>query len=177
MHRLLCTLFVVGLLTPLGAAAQEGGPYGDYRVRRTDHLNYLSSSCRSLYDLAVQRPNSATTPYALQRMRDAQEAFQEKCQEELFEAHERVQKDQYDKRNQRTETEKTLREADAQRARDQSTLRAQCIESRRIIAKKYERTDLSAGEKQDLARFEENVRARCPLSAAASAAANASAAK
>jgi hypothetical protein len=37
----------------------------------------------------------------------------------------------------------------------------QCGESKRILAVKRARTDLSAGEKADLQRFEENYKARC----------------
>ena len=37
----------------------------------------------------------------------------------------------------------------------------QCAESRRILLAKRARTDLSQGEKDDLARFETNYRARC----------------
>ena len=37
----------------------------------------------------------------------------------------------------------------------------QCAESRRILTNKKARTDLTQGEKDDLARFETNFRARC----------------
>ena len=55
---------------------------------------------------------------------------------------------------QQAEAQKAAQEQDARRAQ-------QCAESRRILAAKNARTDLTPGELNDLHRFEDNITARC----------------
>ncbi|MBU0893082.1 MAG: hypothetical protein KKH21_19655, partial [Gammaproteobacteria bacterium] len=61
----------------------------------------------------------------------------------------------------RRDNEKASQQA-AQASREQEERAAQqCAESRRILANKRARTDLTEGEKNDLRRFEEAFLARC----------------
>ncbi len=81
--------------------------------------------------------------------------YERDCREEEQEASARFYREQREVRQQRREE---LRQAEAAElaSRAEATRRAeQCTESRRILAAKRARTDLTDGEQKDLKRFEE----------------------
>ncbi len=146
---------------PLGQAQSYAGS-----TNKTEQmLNYLSSKCRNIYDLANKRPQSGASQYEAQRIQEASQRFNDVCSEEMQAANDRVYTEQRAKQRQRVsnDVDNYLEKAEQQQGDARS--RSHCLESRRVVAAKRQRTDLTPGELQDLARFEENVKARCPITA------------
>ncbi len=161
-------ILFANLLAPNITYAQDShSPYLDQRSRREEYLNYISSRCRSLHELSNQRYKSNTSTYEAKRIQEARRSFEDTCQEEVSAAQEKAYKNNRSKRDEKHKTEREEQEKTASQERDDGKKRQQCLESRRIIAKKRERTDLTPGELQDLARFEENVQSRCPAAVGA----------
>ena len=79
------------------------------------------------------------------------------CAEDETEARSRLSGESREQREQ----QRTARQLQAE-DQEQVRLRAQqCAESRRILVTKRNRTDLTEGERAELARFEGNYKARC----------------
>jgi hypothetical protein len=93
-----------------------------------------------------------------------QREYRRDCSDEETEASSRYYKEQRESRRQRRDDERQQQEA-LQAGQEQDARRAQqCAESRRILAAKKARTDLTPGERNDLRRFEDNITARCAKS-------------
>ncbi|MET0311373.1 MAG: hypothetical protein ABW051_04935 [Burkholderiaceae bacterium] len=143
--------------------ADSPGPYTSQQPRREEHVQYMSGRCQDLVQ-AMRRTEPTISPSAAyQRVREARQRYDELCSEEELEARRRVRDQGRQARSAKSESEQRERNESAARAQDESRTREQCIESKRILMTRKARTDLNEGEKKDLARFEDNVRQRCPL--------------
>jgi outer membrane cobalamin receptor len=159
--RLLCILTVL-MATGLPSQAQTGNPYGDPNNQREEFVQHLSSRCRNLYDYSrTASQQQRSTEYERQRMQEARREFEEYCRTEVYEAMEKTYKKNLNKRIERADALESERKQTQVQQQNESRTRQQCMESKRIIANKRERTDLTPGELQDLARFEENTNKRC----------------
>ncbi len=149
------------------ALAQSGNPYGGVRSVREDFVQHMSSRCRNLYDfISRSRSQGRLSEFEAQRVQEANREFDEYCRGEVQDAMEQTYKRRSQQRMEKADAIDTTRELSAQQQQEENRARQQCLESKRIIATKRERKDMTPGELQDLARFEENVNKRCPSSAA-----------
>ncbi len=149
------------------AFAQSGNPYGgSVRSVREEFVQHLSSRCRNLYEFINRSGRQGRlSEFEGQRVREANNEFDEYCRGEVREAMEKVYEGNSQKRSENRDARNTTRELSAQAEQEENRARQQCLESKRIIATKRERKDMTPGELQDLARFEENVNKRCPSTA------------
>lgn len=119
-----------------------------------NHVRYMSAECSSLHDAIRTGPARGLTSATLSEMRSN---YQSRCAEDESQARRRVWDEMREK-----QVAKREEQVASQRASERSALQAQqCGESKRILVAKRQRTDLTEGEKAELARFEENYRARC----------------
>ena len=122
------------------------------------HHQYMSARCRSLDDnirSAYSRRIAADVVAGMRR------EYERDCSEQESDAYSQISSERRsrDKEHRDEETSAQLTE---QASREQEARFAQqCAESRRILATKKARTDLTEGERNDLRRFEENFIARC----------------
>lgn len=124
--------------------AQEAEPF----------VQYMGPMCAGLSD-NIRTASSRGISY--DRINDMRREYSNKCQEEEQDARERVYKAKGEKRLEKLEAMKSDK-----LDQDRANIKAQqCGESKRILANKKARTDLTDGEKMDLQRFEDNYRARC----------------
>lgn len=123
-----------------------------------DYLQDMSGRCRTLRS-SIHSASERRAYYDV--ISGMQREYRRDCSEEEAEASSRYYKEQREGRRQRREEER--QQAEAQKAaQEQDARRAQqCAESRRILAAKNARTDLTPGELNDLHRFEDNIIARC----------------
>ncbi|MFY3386505.1 DUF4124 domain-containing protein [Paracidovorax sp. MALMAid1276] len=136
--------------------------YGSSPVRSVpdtpDHYQYLSARCKSLDEnirSAYSRGIKADVLDGLRR------EYRRDCRDEERDAYSRLSSERSARDRQRREDEKAAQmEANATREQE-ARFAQQCAESRRILANKRARTDLTEGEKNDLRRFEEAFMARC----------------
>jgi len=119
------------------------------------HLSYLSPECASLND-AIRTAPARGLKYNV--ISDLHQEYQEKCGEEDQMARRRVWQDKRDQRE-----ERLSQQAAEQRERtQQATSREQCNELLRILhGKRQQMASMTAGEKDDLQRFEASYNARC----------------
>lgn len=119
-----------------------------------DTLKYLSPRCASLNDAIRTAPARGLKYDTISQMKNE---YEQQCSDSESEARTRMSREQRENKRQLSEASK-VDQLDKERAaiRDQ-----QCGESKRILFAKRARTDLTAGEKADLQRFEENYRSRC----------------
>ncbi|SFD43836.1 hypothetical protein [Paracidovorax konjaci] len=123
-----------------------------------DYRKYMSAQCRSLHDTLRTGPSRGLPYDVLTGMR---REYERDCREDESEASMRLSREQREARQLRRDE---IRQAEVaeQVARADTVRRAeQCAESRRILAAKRARTDLTEGEKKDLTRFEEAFASRC----------------
>ncbi|ABM34598.1 hypothetical protein QRO11_03970 [Paracidovorax citrulli] len=123
-----------------------------------EYRKYMSAQCRTLQDAIRSGPARGLQSDVLYGLR---REYERDCREEEQEASARFYREQREVRQQRREE---LRQAEAAElaSRAEATRRAeQCTESRRILAAKRARTDLTDGEQKDLKRFEEVFATRC----------------
>ncbi|AVS78927.1 hypothetical protein C8246_19425 [Paracidovorax avenae] len=123
-----------------------------------EYRKYMSAQCRTLQDAVRSGPARGLQSDVLHGLR---REYERDCREEEQEASARFYREQREVRQQRREE---LRQAEAAElaARAETTRRAeQCAESRRILAAKRARPDLTDGEQKDLKRFEEVFASRC----------------
>lgn len=119
-----------------------------------DHLQYMSPRCSAMND-AIR--TSGVRGLSYQANAELQRNYQRECSEDESDARNRLYKERGDVRKAETEAKRS-----AQAAEQQSQMaQQQCDESKRIIASKKRRTDLNEGERNELLRFEANIRARC----------------
>jgi hypothetical protein len=123
-----------------------------------EHHQYLSGRCRALDEnirSAYGRGIKADVVEGLRR------EYRRDCREEEQDAYSRISSERSSRESQRREQQQAIAQA-AQADREQEARRAQqCAESRRVLASKRARTDLTEGEKNDLRRFEEAFLQRC----------------
>ena len=119
-----------------------------------DYLEYMSPRCSAMSD-AIR--TSSVRGLSYQASAELQRNYQRECSEDENEARSRMYKEKSDARK----AEKDAKQS-AQAMQLQSQMaQQQCDESKRIIASKKRRTNLTDGERSELQRFEENIRARC----------------
>lgn len=123
-----------------------------------EHHQYLSGRCRALDENIRSAYGRGIKAEVVEGMR---REYRRDCREEEQDAYSRISSERRSRESQRREQEKAAALA-AQADREQEARRAQqCAESRRILATKGARTDLTEGEKNDLRRFEEAFLQRC----------------
>ena len=119
-----------------------------------DYLQYKSPRCSSMND-AIR--TSGVRGLSYQASAELQRNYQRECADDESEARSR----QYKERGDVRKAEKDAKQS-AQTMQQQTQMaQQQCDESKRIIASKKRRTNLTEGERGELQRFEENIRARC----------------
>ncbi len=145
------------------APAQYSSPrYDNTPVRSApempDHHQYMSSRCRTLDENMRSGYSRGIKADVLEGMR---REYRRDCREQEQDAQSRLFSERRARDKERREAEKESQmAAEASRAEEARTAQ-QCAESRRILANKKARTDLTDGEKNDLRRFEEAFLARC----------------
>ena len=119
-----------------------------------DFLPYLSARCSGMND-AVR--TSAARGLGYQAAQELRRNYQQECGAEEQFARQQMVGGQQSQRRTDYEQRKAMEssEMQSQAATDQ------CRESMRIIKTKRNRPNLTEGEKADLQRFEDNIRARC----------------
>jgi hypothetical protein len=118
------------------------------------YITHMSPRCASLHDALRTAHARGLKPETVTAMR---REYQGECGEDERDASRAWSQAQGEKRSAQREQLTSQR-----RAVDEAKANAErCGESKRILAVKKRRTDLNEGERADLARFEENVRARC----------------
>lgn len=139
----------------------ESPLFNDPAQLRDQHVKYMSSRCRHLYESLMEMRNSRWASVTWQQKQNADNNYRAECGEEELAARVRLSKEKWDGSKARFDESRARYEAE--RARDQADAlsRDQCVESRRIILARRARTDMTPGELQDLARFEENIKRRC----------------
>lgn len=129
-----------------------------YQEPAPQYYRYMSPRCRALGD-ARRSGSSGVSQESIARMRDE---FDRDCRDEETAASVRYYKEQREDRKAREEVQRQQEQAEKE-SEEQAIRRVrQCAESRRILAAKKARADLTPGELNDLRRFEETVQARCP---------------
>ena len=119
-----------------------------------DYLQYMSPRCSSMND-AIRTSGVRGLNY--QASAELQRNYQRECAEDESEARSR----QYKERGDARKAERDAKQS-AQTVQQQTQMaQQQCDESKRIIASKKRRTNLTEGERGELQRFEENIRAHC----------------
>ncbi|HEY8355889.1 MAG TPA: DUF4124 domain-containing protein [Ramlibacter sp.] len=118
------------------------------------HLQYMRPRCASLND-ALRTAHARGLKYdTINTMR---RDYQAECSENENEARSQQSRDLGAQRQQQVaERQSQAAEQDRARLREQ-----QCEESKRILVTKRTRPDLTEGERVELARFEDNYKARC----------------
>lgn len=142
---------------------QESSTPQRSRVMRDepDYMDYMSGRCRTLRT-SIRAASANGSKYEV--IAGMQREYRRDCSDEETEASSRYYKEQRESRRQRRDDERQQQEA-LQAGQEQDARRAQqCAESRRILAAKKARTDLTPGERNDLRRFEDNITARCAKS-------------
>lgn len=119
-----------------------------------DFLPYLSPRCSAMND-AVRTASVRGLSY--QAASELRRNYRDECAMEETVARQRLAQKKMEQRQSQVASQIQA----AQREQLTEAAQEQCNESKRIIASKKRRTDLTPGERQDLQRFEENIRARC----------------
>ena len=123
-----------------------------------EHHQYLSARCRALDENIRGAYSRSIKADVMEGMR---REYRRDCKEEEQEAYSRLSNEERSRRKQRKEDEKSVQLAEQASREQQERHAQQCAESRRILASKKARTDLTDGEKNDLRRFEDAFVERC----------------
>jgi hypothetical protein len=119
-----------------------------------EYITYMSARCSGLHDALRTAPARGLDHQTQNEMR---RNYQRECAEDEAEARNRWYKERGEKKQMaRSEADAARREQDRSKL-----LQDQCGESKRILVTKRQRTDLTEGERAELARFEANYKARC----------------
>ena len=119
-----------------------------------EYITYMSARCSGLHDALRTAPARGLDYKTQSEMR---RNYQRECAEDESEARNRWSKERGEKRQiARSEADAARREQERSKL-----LQDQCGESKRILVMKRQRTDLTEGERAELARFEANYKARC----------------
>ena len=171
----LLALSLSGAFAAAPASAQYYGRGYTPPPEEPPHVQAMGGRCRDLYNALRAR----TLPSSHEVVEGMRREYRRDCEEEEQDARQRYNDQRNDARRARYDDRRDARrQADAQykeqragvlASRQETEIgrqqhaeqSAQCAESYRILAAKKARTDLSAGEMNDLRRFEDNVAARC----------------
>ena len=126
-----------------------------------EHYRFLSGRCRSLDENLQGAYGRGIKADVIEGMR---REYRRDCQEDEQEARSRISEERRGRDAQRREHEKSSKLAalaSQEQQEQQARQTQQCAESRRILANKRARTDLTDGEKNDLRRFEATFAERC----------------
>jgi hypothetical protein len=136
-------------------AAATAGAQGTYQLSPTSEVTkYMSPRCSAMRDSLTP---AATRGLPSESVWERQKAYARECGKDESQASTRIYREQAEKsQQQRADLLEDRKEQELAAMREQ-----QCVESRRILLAKRTRTDLTQGEKDDLARFETRYRARC----------------
>lgn len=119
-----------------------------------DHLQFLGAQCSAMLEGIRTGPargvNGQTTA-------ELQRNYQQQCKDDDREARAKLAESLRDHASAQAQTKQQAHNQLQRTALAQQ----QCDESKRIIHGKRKRTDLSEGEKDELARFESNYKSRC----------------
>ncbi|MGV3570420.1 MAG: DUF4124 domain-containing protein [Ramlibacter sp.] len=118
------------------------------------HLQYMSPRCASLNDALRTAPARGLKYETINTMR---RDYQAECGENESEARSQQSRDAGAQRQQQY-ADRQMQAAEQERA---ALHRQQCEESKRILITKRNRPGLTEGERVELARFEDNYKARC----------------
>jgi hypothetical protein len=119
-----------------------------------EHLPYLSPRCSSLSE-GIRTGPARGVKYEVTA--SLQRDYQRECSEEDHDARARVNTEHTDAANAKKSSQHF-----AALTKEQALIKEQqCGESKRIIFSKKKRTDLTAGEQQELQRFIQNYKERC----------------
>lgn len=119
-----------------------------------EHLQYLSSRCSSLSE-GIRTGPARGVKYEVTA--ELQRNYQRECAEDEREARNKLNAQRSDAAN----AKKSSQQVAALDKQKTQARQQQCDESKRIIYNKKKRTDLSAGEQQELQRFMQNFKERC----------------
>jgi TfoX/Sxy family transcriptional regulator of competence genes len=122
--------------------------------RAPEYLRHMSARCASLHD-ALRTASTRGLKY--ETIATMRQDYQRECAEDEMQARQLMSREQFDKRLAQRADIQAQQQAEAQTKAQQQ----QCAESRRVLYVKKQRTDLTEGERADLARFEENLKSRC----------------
>jgi hypothetical protein len=137
---------------PSGAPVHETPAVGVGQA--PPHIRHMSPRCSALHDALRTAPARGLRHDTIATMR---RDYQAECGENEREAMSVLSLERGEQAQQRQAERRA-----GQIAREQASLRAeQCEESKRILWRKRARTDLSEGERAELARFEQSWRERC----------------
>lgn len=123
-----------------------------------EHHRYMSGRCRALDDAMRTAYQNGTPADVVAGMR---REYQRDCRDEESEASVRLSRERREAQRQRRDGEREAQVAQQAAQEVDARRMQQCTESRRILAAKKARTDLTPGEINDLRRFEDNIAARC----------------
>lgn len=123
-----------------------------------EHYQYMSARCRSLDSGIRSAYSRGIKPDVVEGMR---REYKRDCREQEQEAYSQLSDERREVKKQRREEEKSAQLVGQSQREQEQRFAEQCAESRRIIATKRARTDLSAGERNELSRFEDAFLARC----------------
>lgn len=150
--------FLTSALMGAAALCPSAAPAQGRAADAPEHLRYMGGRCLSLNEAlrtAYQRGTPADVVAALRK------EYQRDCRDEEAEALMRLSKERREAQRQHYEEARQIQVAQ-QAAQERDARKAQqCAESRRILAAKKARTDLTPGEINDLRRFEDNIAERC----------------
>ena len=144
--------------TSYSSGSNVGSSYKSSTAPEADHVKYLSSQCRSLYD-GIRNADTNGAKYDVKSR--LQSDYSRQCSDEESDARSKISKERYDSKKERQDSAKLQqKQADGDKSRTAAHYE-RCAESRRILNTKKARTDLNDGEKAELRRFEENYINRC----------------
>ena len=147
-------------IAPLPDTSRRDEPQVRPPLDVPEHHRYMSGRCRAVDESLRTASQRNTPPDVVAQLR---REYQQDCREEESQALSRISRERREAAQQQRESARQEQQAQ-QLTREQEARRAeQCAESRRILATKKARTDLTPGEQADLRRFEDNVAARCKL--------------
>lgn len=130
-------------------------PYTPSVGKAPEHQAYMSAPCASLSDAVRTGPARGLKAATMNEVRNE---YQAKCQEEEHAAREQLSQQKSTERKER-QSQQMAQQAERNAV---TTSREQCNELLRILTGKRRQFDrMSAGEKADVQRFEENYNSRC----------------
>jgi hypothetical protein len=123
-----------------------------------EHYQYMTARCRSLDSGIRSAYSRGIKPDVVEGMR---REYKRDCREQEQDAYSQLSNERREVKKQRREEEQSAQLVGQSQREQEQRFAEQCAESRRIIAAKRARTDLSAGERNELSRFEDAFLARC----------------
>lgn len=123
-----------------------------------EHYPYMSARCRSLDSGIRSAYSRGIKPDVVEGM---QREYKRDCRDQEQDAYSQLSNERREVKKQRSEEEQSAQLVGQSQREQEQRFTEQCAESRRIIAAKRVRTDLSAGERNELSRFEDSFLARC----------------